>query len=172
MHSSVRKRIMQGSKNIDILRFLIKPSYNEIDISDFKVVLTYILPVSKERKTLTLTKSEGLYKERLEYKIPINNENFTSEVGDVKMWITIMQDNDIVRYITPTILTIYPAEETNIDPSKPTQTPTVDNLHFDKDTNQIYLTSNGTAVGASISIKELTDAIVDTSNDGLVTMIT
>ena len=81
-------KIIQGSKNIDYLRFLINPTYNDIDISELSVILTYILPVSKERKTLILEKSEELYKERLEYKVLLNNdENFiTSEYGDVKMW--------------------------------------------------------------------------------------
>ena len=48
----------------------------------------------------------------------------------------------------------------------------VDNIQFDKETNQIQLMSNGSIVGTSISINDLSDAIVDTSNDGLVTMIT
>lgn len=172
IHASVRKRIIQGSKNIDILRFLIKPIYNEIDMSDFKVILTYILPISKERKTLTLTKSEELYKDRLEYKIPINDENFTSEFGDVEMWITIKNEDEIVRHTTSTTIHIYEKEESNVDPNDPTTIPVVDNIYLDKDTSEIYLTANGQVVGGGISINDLTNAIVDSSNDGLVTMIT
>ena len=106
-------RIIQGSKNIDYLRFLINPTYNDIDISELSVILTYILPVSKERKTLILEKSEELYKERLEYKVLLNNdENFiTSEYGDVKMWLTFMNDGDIGRYTTHTFLPINRAED-------------------------------------------------------------
>ena len=106
LQSSIRTRLIQGSKNIDYLRFLINPTYNDIDISELSVILTYILPVSKERKTLILEKSEELYKERLEYKVLLNNdENFiTSEYGDVKMWLTFMNDGDIFRYITRTFL--------------------------------------------------------------------
>lgn len=173
LQTSIRTRIMQNSKNVDELHFLVKPNYNEIDMTDLKVILTYIMPISKERKTLTLTKSEELYKERLEYKILLDNdENFiTSEIGDIKMWLTFMRDDDVVRYTTPTLLTVESTEETEINPNDPSQTLLVDNLHFDKDTNQIYLTAGGNVVGGAISIEDLSDAIVDSSNDGLVTMI-
>ena len=174
LQTSIRTRIMQNSKNVDEIHFLVKPNYNEIDMTELKVILTYIMPISKERKTLTLTKSEELYKERLEYKILLDNdENFiTSEVGDIKMWLTFMNGDDVIRYTTPTILAIESTEEVEINPDEPSQTLVVDNLHFDKDTNQIYLTSGGNVVGGAISIKELSDAIVDTSDDGLITMIT
>jgi hypothetical protein len=174
LQTSIRTRIMQNSKNVDELHFLVKPNYNEIDMTDLTVVLTYILPISKERKTLTLTKSEDLYKERLEYKILLDNdENFiTSEVGDIKMWLTFMRDDETVRYTTPIILSVHSTEESTVNPSEPTQTPTVDNIFLDKDTNQIYLTSGGTAVGAAIPINDLGNAIVESSSEGLITMIT
>lgn len=173
LHTSIRTRIMQNSKNVDSLHFLVKPNYNEIDMTDLIVVLTYILPISKERKTLTLTKSEELYKERLEYKILLDDENLiASESGDVKMWLTFMNNDDVVRYTTPTILSVYPTEETTVNPNDPSQTPNVDNIFLDKDTNSIYLTSGGSVVGAAISVQELRDAIVDTAKDGLITMIT
>ena len=174
LQSSIRTRLIQGSKNIDYLRFLINPTYNDIDISELSVILTYILPVSKERKTLILEKSEELYKERLEYKVLMNNdENFiTSEYGDVKMWLTFMNDGDIVRYTTPTFITVYRAEESSGTSIDPPQTQTVDNLYLDKDTNSIYLTANGETVGTAIPINDVSNAIVDSSNDGLISVIT
>lgn len=174
LQTSIRTRIMQGSKNVDNLHFLAKPIYNEIDMTDLIVVLTYILPISKERKTLTLTKSEELYKDRLEYKILLNpDENLlTSEIGELKMWLTFMNGSDVIRYTTPTVLTIYPTEVADITPNEPTQTPNVDSIYLDKDTNSLYLTANGTTVGTPIPINELSNAIVDSSNDGLVTVIT
>lgn len=171
IHASVRKRIIQGSKNIDILRFLIKPIYNEIDMSDFKVILTYILPISKERKTLTLTKSEELYKDRLEYKIPINDTNFTSEVGNIEMWITVKSEDEIIRHTTSTIVRIYQREESRLDPDH-TPEPKVNSIYLDKDTNSIYLTANGDVVGGAIPIGDLTNAIVDNSNEGLISVVT
>ena len=166
-------KIIQGSKNIDYLRFLINPTYNDIDSSDLSVMLTQILPVSKERKTLVLEKSEELYKERLEYKVLLNNdENFiTSEYGDVKMWLTFMDDGDVVRYTTPTFLTIIRAEDTS-DIPEPPESQNVDSLYLDKDTKSIYLTAGGSTVGAAIPMKDLSDAIVESSNDGLIAVVT
>ena len=174
LQTSVRSKIMQGNKNVDDLHFLIKPNYNEIDMTDLSVVLTYILPISKERKTMTLAKSEELYKERLEYKILLDDDEnlITSEYGDVKLWLTFMNGSDVVRYTTTTVLTVYPTEVTDITPNEPTQTPNVDSIYLDKDTNSIYLTANGATVGTPIPINELSNAIVDSSNDGLVTVIT
>ena len=54
LQTSIRARIMQNSKNVDEIHFLVKPNYNEIDMAELKVILTYIMPISKERKTLTL----------------------------------------------------------------------------------------------------------------------
>lgn len=174
LQTSVRSKIMQGNKNVDDLHFLVKAIYNGIDMIDLSVVLTYILPISKERKTMTLAKSEELYKERLEYKILLDDDEnlITSEYGDVKLWLTFMNGSDVVRYTTPTFLTVYPTEMTDLDPSEPTQTPNVDSIYLDKDTNSLYLTANGATVGTPIPINELSNAIVDSSNDGLVTVIT
>ena len=143
-------------------------------MSELSVILTYILPISKERKTIRLEKSEELYKERLEYKILLDNdENYiTSEYGDIKMWITFMDNEDVIRYTTPTFITVYRAEVTDLEPSEPTQTPNVDSIYLDKDTNSIYLTANGETVGTAIPINDLSNAIVDSSNDGLISVIT
>jgi hypothetical protein len=174
LQASVRSTIMHGSKNIDELHFLAKPIYHNIDMTELSAVLTYILPVSKERKTLTLIKSEELYKDRLEYKILLNNdENYiTSEVGEVKLWLTFLNNENIVRYTTPIIITVYPTEVTKNEANNINEVQAVDNLYLDKNTNSLYLTSNGTTVGEPISINDLSDALVDGSNDGLVTVIT
>ena len=174
LQTSIRSKIMQGSKNIDYLHFLTNPTYNDIDMSELSVILTYILPISKERKTIRLEKSEELYKERLEYKILLDNdENFiTSEYGDVKMWLTFIDNENVIRYTMPTFITVYRAEESSSIPIDPPQTQTVDNLYLDKDTNSIYLTANGEAVGTAIPINDLSDAIVESSNDGLIAVVT
>ena len=172
---SVKERIIQGSKNVDKLHFLVDPLYNDIDMSELIVVLTYILPVSQDRKTLTLVKSEELYKNKLEYVVSLNDdENFiTSECGDMPMWLTFLNyQNDVVRHTVPTVLTIEKKENINTTPTEQTEKQVVDDIHFDKDTNQIYLTSGGTVVGRSIPITSLATAIVDTSYDGLINVIT
>ena len=48
--TSVRERIMQRSKLVDSLHFLVEPTYKELNIADFTVTLEYVLPISKKYK--------------------------------------------------------------------------------------------------------------------------
>ena len=48
--TSVRERIMQRSKLVDSLHFLVSPTYKELDMTDFTVTLEYVLPISKKYK--------------------------------------------------------------------------------------------------------------------------
>ena len=70
--TSIRERIMQRSKLVDSLHFLVSPTYKGLDMTDFTVTMEYILPVSKEYVSEVLVKSEELYKEMLEYKLPFD----------------------------------------------------------------------------------------------------
>lgn len=113
--TSVRERIMQRSKLVDSLHFLVDPAYKGIDMSDFTVMLEYILPISKEYKSEILSKSDSLYKEKLEYKLPFDT-NLTREAGDVQIQLTFTKltlnadGNNVqqVRKTSPTIITILP----------------------------------------------------------------
>lgn len=113
--TSVRERVMQRSKLVDDLHFLVDPVYKGIDMLDFTVMLEYILPVSKEYKSEILSKSDSLYKEKLEYKLPFDT-NLTREAGDVQIQLTFTKltlnadGNNIqqVRKTSPTIITILP----------------------------------------------------------------
>lgn len=113
--TSVRERIMQRSKLVDNLHFLVDPVYKGIDMSGFTVMLEYILPVSREYKTEILVKSDELYKERLEYKLPFDTA-LTKEAGDIEVQLTFVKvgldadGNSIqqVRKTSPTIVTILP----------------------------------------------------------------
>ena len=75
MTTSVRERIMQRSKLVDSLHFLVDPIYKGLDMSDFTVTIEYILPVSKKYITEILVKSNEPYnskinKEMLEKDFP------------------------------------------------------------------------------------------------------
>ena len=113
--TSVRERVMQRSKLVDDLHFLVDPVYKGIDMLDFTVMLEYILPVSKEYKSEILSKSDNLYKEKLEYKLPFDT-NLTREAGDVQIQLTFTKltlnadGNNVqqVRKTSPTIITILP----------------------------------------------------------------
>lgn len=113
--TSVRERIMQRSKLVDSLHFLVDPMYKGIDMSDFTVMLEYLLPVSREYKTEILVKSDALYKDKLEYKLPFDT-NLTREAGKVEIQLTFIKvelDADgkavqRVRKTSPTTITIIP----------------------------------------------------------------
>lgn len=85
--ASVTERIMQRSKLVDNLHFLADTTYSGVDMTDYTVLLEYKLPVSKSYKTEILKKSEELYKNKLEYKLPFDT-NLTSEAGDIEFWLT------------------------------------------------------------------------------------
>ena len=113
--TSVKERIMQRSKLVDNLHFLVEPVYKGYSMADFTVTLEYILPVSREYKTETLVLSEELYKDRLEYKLPFDT-NLTKEAGKIEIQLTFTyvdldeNGNDIqrVRKISATTIEIVP----------------------------------------------------------------
>lgn len=113
--TSVRERIMQRSKLVDSLHFLVDPIYKGIDMSDFVATLEYVLPVSREYKTETLVKSGELYKEKLEYKLPLDT-SLTAQAGDIEIQLTFTKvvlnpdgsNTQQVRKTSSTTITILP----------------------------------------------------------------
>lgn len=113
--TSVRERIMQRSKLVDNLHFLVDPTYKGISMSDFTAMLEYIMPVSKEYHTEILVKSDELYKEKIEYTLPFDT-NLTKEAGEIEIQLTFIKvsmdaDGDStqqVRKTSSTTITILP----------------------------------------------------------------
>lgn len=113
--TSVKERIMQRSKLVDSLHFLVDPIYKEMDMSDFVVTMEYILPISREYRTEILVQSPDLYKEKLEYKLPFDT-CLTKEHGKIEVQLTFTKlelnpDGDSVQYVrktSPTTITIVP----------------------------------------------------------------
>lgn len=85
--TSIRERIMQRSKLVDTLHFLVDPTYKGFDMSAFTVTMEYVLPVSREYKTETLVMSPELYKGKLEYKLPFDTD-LTKEAGKIEVKLT------------------------------------------------------------------------------------
>lgn len=79
---SVEERIMQQSKLVDNIHFLVEPVYKEQDMSGFTCLMEYLPPVSKRYKSEILSLSDKPYKGMLEYKLPFDT-NLTAEAGDV-----------------------------------------------------------------------------------------
>ena len=106
LQTTVRERIMQRSKLVDTLHFLVEPNYKEQDMSDFTVTMEYILPVSREYRTENLVKSDALYKDMLEYKLPFDTA-LTKEAGDVQVQLTFTRvvmdaDGKATQYVRKT----------------------------------------------------------------------
>ena len=85
--TTVKERIMQRSKLVDNLHFLVNPTYKGYDMSNFTVMMEYVTPVGREYKTEILTKADTLYKDMLEYRVPFDT-CLTKEPGKVEVQLT------------------------------------------------------------------------------------
>lgn len=114
---SVQDAIMERSKMVDKLHFLADPTYKGVDMTDYTVNLEYVLPISKRYKTEILTKSDELYKNKLEYILPFDTD-LTSEPGDIQIQLTFLavtMDSDgttvqRVRKVGPGVIHIVPIQ--------------------------------------------------------------
>lgn len=89
--ASHREVLMQRSKLVDEIWFLVNPKYKtcENDMSVFSVVLEYILPVSKSYNSLELVQDKEGYKEYLKYVVPLDS-NLSSEAGDIQLQLSFI----------------------------------------------------------------------------------
>lgn len=89
-----KERIMQRSKLVDTLWFLVAPEYKGYDMAKFTVLLEYLLPISKKYHSEILSLSDEKYNGYLKYHVPFDT-CLTSEVGSVEVQITFaMADLD------------------------------------------------------------------------------
>ena len=113
--TTVKERVMQRSKLVDSLHFLVPLTYKGVDMSEFTCTMEYVLPVSREYKTEALTKSSELYKDNIEFKLPFDT-NLTKEAGKIEIQLTftkVSMDADgvvkqYVRKAGPCTITIVP----------------------------------------------------------------
>ena len=114
--TSVRERIMQRSKLVDNLHFLVEPVYkNTHNMAEFAATMEYLSPVSKEYRTESLVLSDELYKGKLEYKVPFDTA-LTKEAGNVEVQLSFIKvdldaDGKSIQYVrktSKTIITIAP----------------------------------------------------------------
>lgn len=98
-HSN-KKRIMRRSNMIDTIRFLVKPIYGvgatKLDMTKVNVVLEYVTPVLRNYKTIKLEPEAELYKNRIQYLLPLDL-SFTAEPGELELTINfsyLSQDKD------------------------------------------------------------------------------
>ena len=84
-----KRRIVQKSKLVDDLWFLVLPEYNGYNMADFTVILEYLQPVSKKYRTEFLTLSDNDYSGYLKYVLPVDTK-ITAEAGDVELQVSFL----------------------------------------------------------------------------------
>lgn len=87
MSAPKKQRIMQRSKLVDEMWFLVPPVYHETEMEGFTVMLEYVLPVSKRYKTEILSMESERYEDHLKYILPVDTE-LTSEAGKIELQLT------------------------------------------------------------------------------------
>ena len=98
--TSVKENIYHRTSLIKKLRFLVDPEYqygNEIsDIRSYVCTLEYKTPISETYVPVILTPSVDLYKNKVEYLLPVDTA-ITSEVGVVELkltWVKLSVNED------------------------------------------------------------------------------
>lgn len=82
-----KRHVMQRSKLVDDMLFLVNPNYNGHDMSNFTVLIEYVMPVSRRYRCEFLTLSNDLYNGHLMYKLPFDT-CLTEEAGEVELTIS------------------------------------------------------------------------------------
>lgn len=115
-----KQKIMQCSKLVDTLRFLVPVKYGDFNMEEFETVnLEYVLPVSRKYKSEILSVEAEKYvsdeEEYLQYLLPADT-SLTAEAGDIELQLTFIKadldDNGVplqyVRKSNTAIVTIVP----------------------------------------------------------------
>lgn len=117
MLATKKQRIVQRSKLVDDLWFLVKPTYNGHDMSMFTVSLEYVSPISKKYQHEILTLSQEKYNDYLKYVLPIDTK-LTAEAGDIALQLTFLyvgfdengESEQRVRKVNGTGIKVFPVE--------------------------------------------------------------
>lgn len=116
LYGSRKERIMQRSKCVDNLVFVVNPIYrNTYDMTNATVMLEYLRPISRRYETEILALCDERYNGYLQYKLPFDT-NLTAEHGNLELQLTFVytdldaNGNSIqrVRKTSPTVIEIIP----------------------------------------------------------------
>lgn len=90
LYGSKKERIMQRSKLVDNLVFIVDPIYKGNDMTNASVVLEFVLPVSREYKTINLVLDDERYNDCfLQYKLPFD-VGLTAQAGSLELQLTFV----------------------------------------------------------------------------------
>lgn len=116
LYGSRKERIMQRSKCVDNLVFVVNPIYrNTYDMTKATVMLEYVRPISRKYETEILELCDERYNGFLQYKLPFDT-NLTAEHGSLELQLTFVyadldaNGNGIqrVRKTSPTTIEVIP----------------------------------------------------------------
>lgn len=116
LYGSHKERIMQRSKCVDSLVFVVDPIYrNTYDMTSATVMLEYVRPISRKYETEILELCDERYNGFLQYRLPFDT-NLTAEHGSLELQLTfVYADLDVngkdvqrVRKTSPTTIEIIP----------------------------------------------------------------
>lgn len=124
LFATQKQRIMQRSKLVNNLHFLVYPTYDSgtetFDMKDFTATMEYLLPVSKKYKSEELTLNNEEYETEsgqfmLEYIVPFDT-GMTAEAGDIEVQLTFTKlvldengnDTQYVRKTNTAFITVLP----------------------------------------------------------------
>lgn len=104
--TSVRERIMQRSKMVDSLHFLVDPMYKDLDMSTFTARVEIRHKAMQEPRTELLSLSSELYKGKLEYTLPFDSW-LTKNAGEVEVQLSFTKkdldaDGNELQYVRRT----------------------------------------------------------------------
>lgn len=110
LSAPVKQRIIQRSKLVDDLIFLVKPMYNGHDMTNATVLLEYLKPCSKRYRNEILVLSDDKYEDHLKYTLPVNTE-LTDEAGSIELqlsfiYVDIDADGNAIQRVRKTAPTI------------------------------------------------------------------
>lgn len=89
LSSPKKQRIIQRSKLMDELWFLVKPMYNGYDMTNATVLLEYLKPVSRSYRNEILVLSDDKYEDHLKYTLPVDTE-LTDEAGSIELQLSFI----------------------------------------------------------------------------------
>lgn len=117
LYGSHKERIMQGSKLVDTLCFVVPQFYKKThDMTNALVMMEYLLPISRRYETEYLELCDERYAEKvLQYKLPFDTK-LTNEHGSIQLqltfaWVEKDANGKIiqrVRKTSPTIIEVIP----------------------------------------------------------------
>lgn len=118
---SIRERIMHRETNVHTFRFLVDRTWIDkgvnTDMRNYTCILEYRTPISNKYTPIPLTPSVELYKEKLEYLLPIDTR-LTAEVGNLEIkfifaWLEMDTNGNFIEHSRKTDTTAIPIIKTD-----------------------------------------------------------